>query len=377
MANLARRRLIGGVLAGVSGLALTGTTAFAAPHADTPSLFLPRPTGPHPVGAQTVYLKDTSRTDPWVPTQNFRELMVTLWYPTRDRHGQKLPYMSPLESRTWIEAKRMQDVLALEILSTVRTHAAAGAAAFRGGLPLIILSPGYTQPRPTLTALAEDLASHGYAVGAIDHTYETYAVTFPDGRIASCATCAVDEDPAFFGKLHRSRALDVSFVISSLLGRFGRLIDASRIGMSGHSAGGASAIGAMVADPRIAAGIDMDGQSSDLIPATGLGRPFMFFGSDGREPGGPAQSWDREWAYLTGWKRWFVVNGTAHASFTDLGLFAEQLDIDLGATVPGSRAMQITRAYNLAFFDKHLRRRAQPLLDRLSPHYPEVILPAR
>ncbi|MFI9506164.1 hypothetical protein [Nocardia sp. NPDC052566] len=33
------------------------------------------------------------------------------------------------------------------------------------------------------TAQAEDLASHGYAVVAINHTNEAFAVQFPDGRL--------------------------------------------------------------------------------------------------------------------------------------------------------------------------------------------------
>jgi predicted dienelactone hydrolase len=70
------------------------------------------------------------------------------------------------------------------MLSTVRTNAADGAEP--GGAsarcPLVVLSPGFTSPRSTLTALAEDLASHGYVVAGIDHTYESYATAFPDGR---------------------------------------------------------------------------------------------------------------------------------------------------------------------------------------------------
>ena len=80
---------------------------------------------------------------------------------------------------------------------------------------------------------------------------------------------------------------------------------------------------------------------------------------------------------MTGWKRWLVVAGTQHASFTDLAIFGEQLGIDFGATTTGTRSMQITRRYNLAMFDLHLRHRPQPLLDGPSPCYPEVTIAAR
>jgi hypothetical protein len=71
------------------------------------------------------------------------------------------------------------------------------------------------------------------------------------------------------------------------------------------------------------------------------------------------------------------VAGTDHASFTDLGIFADQLGVDIGATTPGVRATAITRRYVRAMFDQHLRHRYQPLLDRRSARYPEVTVEAR
>ena len=67
------------------------------------------------------------------------------------------------------------------------------------------------------------------------------------------------------------RAADVSFVLSELTGAHpawpgAGLIDPSRMAMAGHSAGGAAAIPAMLADSRIRAGIDMDGTTHAQIP---------------------------------------------------------------------------------------------------------------
>jgi predicted dienelactone hydrolase len=172
----------------------------------------------------------------------------------------------------------------------------------------------------------------------------------------------------------------VSFVLDELTGRHpawsgARLIDPRRIAMAGHSAGGASTIQAMVADPRIRAGIDIDGSTHVPIPETGLSRPFMFMGSmDAYTPGepGPYDDWEQDWLRLTGWKRWVMVTGTVHPSFTDLGVLADQLGVDLGASIDAERALTITRAYVRAFFDQHLLCTAQPLMARPSPRYPEV-----
>jgi len=139
------------------------------------------------------------------------------------------------------------------VLSTVRTNAAVGAspAGIPRSLPLVVLSPGFTNSRSTLSGLAEDLASHGFVVAGIDHTYESHATAFPDGRITTClARSARRTDEGFKEKLVAGRAADVSFVLGELTdarpARPGAgLIDPSRIAMAGHSAGGAATIAAM------------------------------------------------------------------------------------------------------------------------------------
>ena len=166
-------------------LALSATPAVA----DTAPR-LPAPTGSHPVGTTSLYLKDTSRPDPWVPSVPYRELMVSLFYPAATAHGPTARYMTPTESRLLLEDGEITSVPS-DLLSTVRTNAVRGArpAGRPHSLPLVVLSPGHSKPRATLTSLAEDLASHGYVVAVVDHTYENVAQTFPDGRVTTCVTC--------------------------------------------------------------------------------------------------------------------------------------------------------------------------------------------
>ena len=290
--------------------------------------------------------------------------------------------MTPAESRLQLTGRGITGVPP-DALSTVRTNAVSDAAPAgdEGSLPLVVLSPGFTNPRSTLTGLAEDLASHDYVVAGIDHTYESLATAFPDGRITTClAREAPRRGQGFWEKVVTGRAADVSFVLGELTGAHpawpgAGLIDPSRIAMAGHSAGGAAAIAAMLADSRVRAGIDMDGATAARIPPSGLSRPFLFLGKQSNyTPGGegPVTTWERDWELLTGWKRWLLVAGAMHASFTDLALLADQTGIDIGAGLPGARSLDITRAYVRAFFDQHLRGRPQALLDQPSPRYPEV-----
>ncbi len=315
--------------------------------------------------------------------------MVSLWYPATSSDGRRARYMTPAESELLLASRGLTGVRQ-DVLSTVRTNAVSDAtpAGRPRALPVVVLSPGFTNSRSALTALAEDLASHGYVVAGIDHTYESFGTTFPDGRVTTClAREARRRSTGFWEKLGAGRAADVSFVLGELTGADppwpgAALIDPSRMAMAGHSAGGAAAIAAMLADSRIRAGVDMDGATHAPIPEDGLPRPFLFLGkqsnytpgSGGGIPGkpGPASTWERDWKRLTGWRRWLLVAGAVHASFTDLALLADQIGIDTGAGLPGSRSLDITRAYVRAFFDQHLRSRPQALLDQPSSRYPEV-----
>jgi len=323
--------------------------------------------------------------------------MVSLWYPATSPDGRRAPYMTRAESELQLTNRGITGV-SRDALSTTRTNAVSDAtpAGRQRSLPLVVLSPGFTNSRSALTALAEDLASHGYVAAGIDHTYESFATAFPDGRVTTClAREARRRDDWFKEELVAGRAADVRFVLGELTGAHpawpgAGLIDPSRMAMAGHSAGGAAAIAAMLADARIRAGIDMDGATCASIPDHGLSRPFLFLGKQsnytpGRggavTPGtrdwkllrGAVATWERDWELLTGWKRWLVVAGAVHASFTDLALLADQAGIDIGAGLSGARSLDITRAYVRAFFDQHLRGKPQALLDQPSPRYPEVM----
>ncbi|MFE3448622.1 alpha/beta hydrolase family protein [Nonomuraea sp. NPDC059194] len=338
---------------------------------------LPAPTGAHPVGTAVLYLKDVSRPDPWDPDVEARELKVTLWYPTRQREGERAPYMTPKESELTLKGARIAGV-PYDTLSKTRTNAIENAKPSGRKLPLVVLSPGFTKPMSMLTSLAEDLASRGYVVAGIDHTYESYATTLPDGRVAECLACDSDRDPGFGTGVVRGRAADVSFVLDQLTTKWdgSELIDRARIAMVGQSIGGASAMAAMLKDSRVRAGINMDGTTYARIPKSGFSRPFMFMGAPRHIPGGRDHSWDRDWKLLTGWKRWLVLSGAEHQSFTDGPLMAGALGIrPASGVLPAARSTELTRAYVAAFLDRHLRGKRRPLLDKPSPQHPEVMFP--
>ncbi|WP_030574009.1 alpha/beta hydrolase family protein [Streptomyces aureocirculatus] len=350
-------------------------TATTSAEATASRLALPRPTGPFAVGRDSLHLVDKSRKDPWVPTAKARELMLSLYYPARAAGGRTAPYTSTKEAELLLKASEVDASPAA--WSATRTFARAGAKPVGGRFPLVVLSPGFTAPRSTLTHLAEDLASRGYVVATVDHAYESTGAAFPGGRILTCAACEQTQEPESGKVIAEVRAKDLSFVLDRLVGRqaawrHSGLIDARRIGMGGHSIGGAATVAVMNTDRRVRAGMNMDG-GIQVMP-DGLGkRPFLLLGTQQTAQPEDPYTWGSAWPRFEGWKRWLTVAGSGHFTFTDVPVLFDQLGVDdPSATISGPRAERITRAYIAAYFDRHLRGTPQPLLDGPTPAHPEV-----
>ena len=357
-------------------LALTAGVLTTPPaRAAAAQLELPRPTGPFAVGRDVLHMVDAGRRDPWVPEAGARELMVSLYYPARPGTGNPAAYMSTAEAQRLLKDRGYDRVIPAETVGATRTNTREDARPAPGRFPLVLLSPGFTLPRTTLTLLSEELASRGYVVAAVDHAYESVATTFPGGRLLPCVACEKVKE-AGMAAVTEGRARDLSFVTDELTARtspYAAMIDPRRIGVTGHSVGGATAVPAMAADPRFRAGANLDGGFFTPVPPPGLrARPFLMLGTHStHHPGN--ETWDLAWTRLDGWKRWLTVTDAGHFSFTDLPVLAAQLGItDPEFPLPGNRSGEITRTYLAAFFDLHLRSVPQPVLDGPTPANPEV-----
>ncbi|MFB8166441.1 hypothetical protein ACFC60_00670 [Kitasatospora purpeofusca] len=158
-------------------------------------------------------------------------------------------------------------------------------------------------------------------------------------------------------------------------------LDLRRVGMLGHSLGGATTTAAMLADGRITAGASLDGGAAGPVVDAGLDRPFLVVDTPGKGGMESNPALRAFWSRLRGWRLHLTVRGAEHQSFGDdvlilpliaplLGMSAADLEHEVG-TIPGDRAQAFQRAYPRAFFDLHLRGRGR-LLDGPSPAFPEV-----
>ena len=172
------------------GVVLSGLTVVAAlTFYWFPIVDLPKPTGPYPAGVRDFALTDPSRTGMFqdAPEQP-RKLAVRVWYPAETVEGcEVLPYFSRLEAET--TARGLGDASPLGprffpylLYSDTHSYVDAPLRAGANNMPTVIFSHGYRGFKGQNTILMEHLASHGYIVYSVQHTYESSPTVFPDGR---------------------------------------------------------------------------------------------------------------------------------------------------------------------------------------------------
>jgi dienelactone hydrolase len=353
-----------------------------------PMFKLPKPTGSYAIGTRIIFMVDPSRQEETIENvERHRELMVQIWYPAEPSRKPLAPY------------RRLQETTHLSSYQSVLwTHARLEAPIARQGdpFPVLLFNPAWTGRRTQNTFLAEDLASHGYVVAGIDHTYNSGAVAFPDGRVVKSMP-----DPGMdfsIGPLERVEAAaekeltrqtdDDLFVLDQLQSMngdarspfYGR-VDANTAGAFGHSFGGAVAAQACYLDPRIRAALDLDGSLFGEVQREGLHKPFMFISEDATQPTRKEQvrmnmessidaaldENDAAMVRKSGGFRIFL-QGSTHASFTDRALFSPFKKFSGAGEIPPRRQVLIIRSLALAFFDQALKEKPSSMLvSRQSP----------
>ncbi|WP_280672563.1 acetylhydrolase [Kitasatospora sp. MAP12-44] len=410
---MTRRHMLGAALAAgaavplaaVAGPAWADPGAPAAPGSPAPAptptpaptpapaparLTLPVPTGPYPVGTVQLHLVDRSRPDDIAGPGHFRELMATVWYPARDVERYPVAPWMPAGALTAFLADVGFSALA-DLAPFTSGH--VGAPVLRSGrrLPVLVYAHGAHSHQGDHTTMVQELASHGYAVVTVAHTYDTYA-EFPDGRIA-----VPSGDPKA-PTAPRDFAADLRFLLDCVeqlaagcnpdvdrrelpAGLLGGL-DPHRMGAFGWSKGGSAAACATLEDERIRAGLSLDGPMEMNPPLSGeLDRPFMMMTAVFTRAQDPAAA--QFWSLLRGWRLNIQAQGAVHVSYGDnealfprvaklLGWSGQQLQGTIGTLDP-DEGVKIQQAYPLAFFDEHLRgHRRGHLLDGPSPAFPAV-----
>lgn len=234
------------------------------------------------------------------------------------------------------------------------------------------------------------LASTGYIVVSVDHPYDADIVTYPDNTTVLAANITGDAETTDDVYV---RVEDISFVldqlslpsvISKLIPELTCGIDASRVGIFGHSLGGATAAQVLLSDSRFAGGINLDGTFFGSVIDRGFDKPFLIFAHEGKNQTTDT-TWATLWSNLKGFRREFTLSRSTHGTFTDLAQLADLIDLrtkypqqvgELLGNILGERSSQIIGTYVSSFFDFVLKGKKSALLDGPSKDFPEVTLGA-
>jgi predicted dienelactone hydrolase len=330
-----------------------------------------------------------------------REVLVWIWYPSAAATSAAPVEYLPAPWR--LALAQHSGVLMSQFftrdLSLVRAHSTSDpeVSSEQRPYPVVIMRAGGGALTTDFTTLAEDLASHGYIVVGFDAPYRTFVVVLPDNRIVirpatnDPENLQADQANRLINRLLPMWTSDTKFVVSQLeqlnaadpSGKFTGRLDMQRLGMFGHSFGGATALQFCHDDPQCKAGIDMDGAPYGSVVQDGLKQPFMFILSDhshdlpdsasGQIHANFQSIYDR----LPNGRLFITIRGANHFSFSDQMLLKSHYLIRLLCMfgfggLDGRRGLTITADYVRTFFDVYLKEAPVALLNNPSQLYPEV-----
>ncbi len=301
-----------------------------------PVFDLPVPSGPNPVGVRTFELSDPSRPGVLLAGPDEpRRLLVRVWYPAGEVAGlARRPYFTQAEADGMANGigAMMGFPAFAKYMKHARTHSYEDAPLQPGAedLPTVFYSHGFHSFLSQNTALMEELASHGYVVYSVQHTYDAAGTVFADGSVAPLDPALIaqaKQSPEARGEF--SEAFVKGFTGASVAERLtGQLQNAqdkiaahdriitvsgpiwladrlfvhdrlqqgrvpasvadvvaasglARTGEMGMSFGGSTSGAVCMVDPRCAAGINLDGADFHFLGLDAdMPRPFLMFHSD-------------------------------------------------------------------------------------------------
>jgi hypothetical protein len=387
---------------GIGVLLLLHETGSTESNPNQPAIVLSPTTGSYSVGRRSYDWTDNSRSDGFHFLTK-RELMVWIWYPAErptsaksaaylpGEWGRKSASRHSLDMRLRVGNVRgalTRNPIPSKLIENIQIHALDDVPVVSGEskFPVLLFSPGLGNMPTDYTALIEDVASHGYVVVGVNPTDFVPVTVFSDGKSVGMLRLMIGGG---LESKFRIWVKDLTFALNQLerlngdsSSPFRGKLDLDRVGVFGHSYGGAAAIVACAEDARVKVCSDMDGTPRGNRAEWKLSKPFLLLqsehpqrteigheGFNGDDPKSLAAYHESNRAY------WVVIKGTHHRGFSDEAFYPlpEKVRNELIGSLPGPRIVQITNAYICAFFDQSLNSAPSSMpLDQLSPEFPEV-----
>jgi len=260
------------------------------------------PSGKYSVGTQVYFWTDNSRSEVYTTsTEDFRELMVQVWYPSEKKEGYQYT------SHVTFPEKSISAIAKTSGLPTnfgkhgtfLKSNSVMGLLPIQNKqFPLILFSHGDGGLLNQNTSQIEELASHGYIVIACNHTYNS-SISFDKNGTPLLYQQNIDwNEQAQHHKKYYTNLLinyryqDLVFMINELKktsfqgdvkNPFLNIIDFNNIGAMGHSMGGGTIYLSLLKNEKIKAGVAFDGWFFGLLEKDFLmknPKPFMHIGQE-------------------------------------------------------------------------------------------------
>ncbi len=378
-----------------------------------PQFRIPEPTGVYAVGTKYYLFEDSGRESVYRNHEgnNYR-IGIQIWYPAEETGAQPVYYQTK-ESASCIASIFNMPGFVLYYLSKIKTNSFYNSTSLISDAiyPIVFYSPGGTGWINQASAVNEELASHGFVVIAVGHEStepflrdmdgeviplninndyakaingELYSETVENikSRIINCEN--IDDKYELHQELNKAKPLNVNDVknraqniyytidkLSLINKELSGISDTSTIGIYGFSKGGAVAGEVCVNNNRVKAGINLDGFMYGDIVKKPIIRPFMFVHSVSSDP----QAYINDYFFKNAENDAYMmkIKGATHANFGDLSLFGGIFKTrGVLGSINGEKAIEIQRAYVLAFFNRYLKDKNEELLERDLSEYHEV-----
>ena len=358
---------------------------------------IPAPSGPYQVGTRIYELVDTSRKELYSGKDEARRFMIQVWYPSEaGTSSEQAPWMENAQIFTPAIATNIIEMppFFMDHLALAKVPAYKDAQVAQGNeaYPIILFSHGWKGFNAQNTGQALELASHGYVVVGVHHTYGAVITVFNDRTSALSNPSALpegaptDEYEVAAHILSDQWAGDLGFTLDTMqtlnadsVSPFYNSLDLSRIGVYGHSTGGGAAIQFCGTDPRCAALLGMDPFMRPVsyeVLDSGVTQPSFFMFSQGwLDDADKNRSHELFLRFIPHVDDSFGVisiDGADHLDFSDLPLLSPLApQLGLKGPINGKRIVTIVNDYLLSFFELTLKGNTSTLFENTSP-YAEV-----
>ena len=356
---------------------------------------IPPPGGPYEVGTRIYELTDEARREIYSGKDEARRFMIQVWYPSEaSASDERAPWMANAEIFATSIAGQIDmppfflDHLALVKIPAYKESAIAPSST---GYPIILFSHGWNGFNAQDTGQALQLASRGYVVIGVQHTYGAVITVFPNGDFGKNNPSALpdgaptDEYEAAAHLLSDQWAGDLGYALDFMKSQnedasspFHNVLNLNQVGVYGHSTGGGAAIQLCGKDPRCSALLGMDPfmrpVSYEIIDH-GISQPSFYMFSQRWTDDVESRNnelFNRFYPNISNAFGVITIEGTAHYDFTDLPLLSPLASkLGLKGPINGARVTLIVNDYLLSFFDATLKGIQSSLFENPGT-YPEA-----